>query len=530
MNKSTGMHLRWTVLIVGAAALLATGAGAAYFVLRSAGPAPTASNNVGIRDPKAAANASRAMPASDVPPDASLPDLAITLSREAVDRAGIVVAPIGEGESAGGLRLPGVVEPNAYRQVTVTPLVAGRITRVLVELGEQVTRGQTLAQVFSPELAEAQTRYTSARAELEAHERELARTQKLVEIGAASRQELERIHAEHTAQTAAVQSARSQLELLGISAEALDAGLGKGVTAAANVPAPIAGVVTERLANAGLNVESASKLFTVVDLSTVWVVADLYEKDFSRVRVGSPARVTTAAYPDVALEGRVSYIDPQLSAETRTAKVRVEVPNPRSALRLGMYADVQVSGTGRATVPVIPRSAVQTVGNRQVVYLGNVKEPGKFIEREVRLGPVAGGQVEILSGLHPGDVIVTEGSFFVRAERDRLGLRTSVPAAAAPSAAPKPRAAQDVQTAKVYVGEQGYAPAKLSLRAGIPARITFVRTTDKTCGTEVVFPTMNIRRALPLNEPVAIEFTPSAAGDIAFACGMNMLHGTIVVQ
>ena len=132
----------------------------------------------------------------------------------------------------------------------------------------------------------------------------------------------------HTARRADVESAASRLQLLGLSADAIEAlGPGKNQGATTNVPAPIAGVVTERLANVGLNVDQATKLFTVVDLSSVWVVANLYEKDFARVRVGSPATVTTNAYPDLVLQGRVSYIDPQVSPETRTAKVRIEVPN-----------------------------------------------------------------------------------------------------------------------------------------------------------------------------------------------------------
>ena len=155
----------------------------------------------------------------------------------------------------------------------------------------------------------------------------------------------------------------------------------------------------------------------------MWIVAELYEKDFSRVRVGSPATVTTTAYPDLALQGRVSYIDPQVSAQTRTAKLRVEVPNPRNELRLGMYADVQVSGVGGSAVTVIPRTAVQTVADRQVVYLADPKQPERFTEREVRLGPTTGEQVEVMSGVEAGDSIVTEGSFFLRAERERLGLR-----------------------------------------------------------------------------------------------------------
>jgi plastocyanin domain-containing protein len=88
----------------------------------------------------------------------------------------------------------------------------------------------------------------------------------------------------------------------------------------------------------------------------------------------------------------------------------------------------------------------------------------------------------------------------------------------------------NIQSAKILVNEQGFEPAKVTLRAGTPARLTFVRTTDKTCGTEVVFPSLNIKRALPLNEPVIIEFTPAKAEEIAFACGMNMLRGAVVVQ
>jgi RND family efflux transporter MFP subunit len=356
--------------------------------------------------------------------DAPLPDVVITLTKEAVERAGITVSPVGAGAVSSGVRVPGVIEPNAYRQVVVTPLVAGRVTRVQVVLGEQVRRGQTMAQVFSPELAEAQTRYISARAALEAQERELQRTQKLVEIGAASRQELERTLAVHTAQATAVQSARSRLVLLGVSAASIDAlNHGKDVEAVTNIPAPIAGVVTERHANVGLNVDTTTKLFTVVDLSTVWIIGDLYEKDFARVRVGSPAAITITAYQDLALKGRVTYIDPQVDPEARTARVRVEVANPRNQLRLGMYAEMLVGEPTEGAVAMVPKRAVQNVGDRYVVYLVDPNQSGRFTEREVQLGEASADQVEILSGVHPGDVVVADGSFFLRAERERLGLR-----------------------------------------------------------------------------------------------------------
>jgi len=417
MTSDARMTLHKGAAALVAIALLGAGAGAAYLLMRR-----EAGGHVAGVSPPSGAQPSPA--ASAAPSNSPLPDVVVPLSQDAVRRAGIVVAPVTSGTSGSQIRLPGVIEPNAYRQVVVTPLVAGRVTKIGPALGDRVRRGQTLAEIYSPALAEAQTRYVSAQAMLDAHERELRRTEKLVEIGAASRQELERIHAEHAAQTAAVQSARSQLELLGVSSSALEKmAPGHDVSAATTVPAPIDGVVTERGANVGLNVDTATKLFTVVDLSTVWVVADLYEKDSSRVRVGSEVAITTSARPDVTLRGRVSYIDPQVSAGTRTSKVRIEVPNTGGELRLGMYADVVVSGASGTSAPRLPRTAVQNVGDRTVVYLANPKERGTFIEREVRLGQTSGDQMEVVSGVHPGDVVVTEGSFFVRAERERLGLR-----------------------------------------------------------------------------------------------------------
>jgi RND family efflux transporter MFP subunit len=515
----------WPALIAGGIALVAAGAGIAYVAVR-----PTPPSNAGQ---SSAVSANQTSAGSPTPAPNAASEAVVTLTPEAIQRAGIVLAPVSTGDGTSALRLPGVVQPNAYKQVVITPLVSGRVTQVQAELGQSVRRGQPLAEIFSPELAEAETRFVSIRAELDAHERELQRTEKLVEIGSASRQELERLHAEHSAKLTAVESAKSRLELLGLSTSAIAAlGPGKEVGAVTTVSAPITGVVTERAANAGLNVDTTAKLFTIVDLSTVWIVADLYEKDFSRVRVGVAASVTTKAFPDAVLHGKVSYIDPQVNPETRTAKVRVEVSNPKQELRLGMFADVSIEGAGPAATTVIPRTAVQNVGDRTVVYVADSSRPGRFIEREIRLGDRSGSDVAVLSGVQPGDQVVSEGSFNVRAERDRLGLRpsdsTSNNSPARPASSQP--AAGKVQGARVLVTETGYEPAKLTLRAGEPARITFVRNTDKTCGTEVVFPSLNIRRSLPLNEPVVIEFTPKSSGEIGFVCGMNMLRGTVVVQ
>jgi RND family efflux transporter MFP subunit len=234
---------------------------------------------------------------------------------------------------------------------------------------------------------------------------------------------------------AEVEAARSRLELLGGEVPAPGDSPAAPTSATIEVPAPIDGIVTTRTANVGLNVDPSMPLFTVVDLSTVWVIADVYEQDMGRVRVGDRAVVTTAADPGTSLSGSVSYIDPQINTTTRTARLRVEVPNRAGRLRLGMYAEVLVRPAVSAAALVIPRAAVQHIGGRTVVYLADSAREGAFIEREVRLGASDGDRIEVLTGLAVGDVVVTTGSFFVRAERERLGLRAIGGASSTPQGA-----------------------------------------------------------------------------------------------
>jgi len=530
MNRESRVTVSWLALAAGALALVLAAAGVTYWL--AGGHAGTPQGAEAPDDAGHEATHEEGHRAAPGEPRGTEPrgDVTVTLTEEAVKRAGIRVEPVNAGEVRGSVRIPAVVEPNAYKQVVVTPLVAGRVTRVAVELGDRVRRGQLLAEVYSPELADAQREYLSFAGDFEAAHQQLRRTERLVEIGAASRQELERTRAEHIAHETHLEGARSRLVLLGMTPGAI-ARLRPGtpITAETTVPAPLTGVIIEREANPGLNVDTSTKLFTVVDLSTVWVVGDLYERDLARVEVGSPATTTAEAYPDLTVQGRVSYIDPRVSAETRTARIRVEVPNSDGRLRFGMYVDLEVGGGEAAEAVLVPRRAVQTIADRQVVYLARAGEPGRFTEREVRLGRAAGDRIEVVSGLSAGDRIVTDGSFSVRAERERLGL--GQPEAPSGSGVPG-HAAPDtrVQTARIVVSNRGYEPSTLTLRAGVPARLTFERTSDATCGTEVVLPAHDIRRTLPLNEPVDIEFTPKEAGEITFSCGMGMLRGTIVPQ
>lgn len=312
----------------------------------------------------------------------------IDLAPDDLKKARIHTAQVTTGSIAAGLRTPGIVKANEYTEVHVTPLVGGLVKQVPVVLGDHVRRGQPLAVIFSGDLAEAETAYISDLAEYEADHKKLERTQTLLKLGAASQQEEEEVTAAHAGREAHVQASRQKLELLGASrhqiAELQEAGL---INANLVVPAPISGVVLMRAANLGLVATPAQELFTVADLSRVWVLASVNEKDFASVRVGSPASITAPAYVGRTWNGRVVYIQPQVDPATRTAQARIEVPNLDEKLRIDMYVDVDFATNSNLRGIVVPQSAVQAIGDKEFVFLPVKDSDGSFALRQVKVGP-----------------------------------------------------------------------------------------------------------------------------------------------
>jgi membrane fusion protein, heavy metal efflux system len=343
-------------------------------------------------------------------------DLQVELGPDDLKKAQVQTVHVDVTKTSGTLRVPGIVNPDEYHEVHVTSLVGGVIRQVPVVLGDHVKRGQPLAVVFSSELAEAETQYLSHLAELEADHKKLVRTQNLVKLGAASQQEEEDVEAMHAGHESYVRAALEKLKLLGASDQQI-ASLKQAEQIDPNfvVPAPINGVVLTRAANLGLVVNTAQELFTVADLSTVWIMASINEKDFASVRVGTAASVTAQAYPGRLWKGRVIYIQPQVDPNTRTAQARIEVANPHEDLRIDMYTDVDFTFAG-APGPVVPEAAVQSIGERRFVFLPVKDNDGSFALREVRLGPAAGGYNSVLEGLKVNDEVVTDGSFILKAE------------------------------------------------------------------------------------------------------------------
>lgn len=354
------------------------------------------------------------------PRTASTGEQILTLAPEQLQRAGLKIETVGERPSTetAGQMATGVVQANTYKETPIMSLVSGIVRNVKPELGQMVKRGDTVAVVSSNELADLQSRYFTAMAALDEHHRHHTRTMKLVEIGAASREELEMANTKLRDAEADVANLRQKLLLLGFSSQRI-ASLNSTsqISSEVNVPAPSSGTLTSRSVNAGEVIEANQELMRVTDLSSVWVVGQVYEKDLATVRVGSGANITSDAYPGRIFRGRISYVDPKVDPATRTAQVRIELANPGQMFKIGMYVNVAFAALGASekTMPVVPKDAVQAIGNQQYVFVATDK-PTEFALRPVRVGPETGGSYPVLEGVSVSERIVTEGSFMLRAE------------------------------------------------------------------------------------------------------------------
>lgn len=268
------------------------------------------------------------------------------------------------------------------------------------------------------EFEQATTRLKTSEAELsEAHKR-FDRATQLVDINPVSRAAFDQATAKLKDTEAELAAAKQQLLLLGFSQQRVNALVSQTqISSEIAVTAPISGTITARSANVGEVVETNKELLRVTDLSSVWVIGQVYEKDLGKIRVGSGASITSDAYPGKLFRGNIAYVDPSLDEATRTAKVRIELLNPGQMLKIGMYVNVAFANLGGSanTTAVIPVSAVQTLFNQPVVFTAT-DQTNVFALRQVRLGIESKGFYPVLAGLAVGERIVTEGSFLLRAE------------------------------------------------------------------------------------------------------------------
>jgi cobalt-zinc-cadmium efflux system membrane fusion protein len=402
----------------------------------------------------------------------------VKLEPEALTAARIEIEGVTQRPAVALLRVTGTIEANPQQTQQVTPLIGGRVERVNVAVGDRVGTGSVLATIASPQIAqmhgklhEAQTAYElakrnlsrvqraenrvavlSAKARLDEAEATLKRTRRLIELGAGAGKDL--ISAETAYKTAkadfdfqsnislnrelqeaqaAVETTRVDVGHIRDEMRALGAPVPNGDdddhrhnTSLVTLRAPASGIITERGVNSGAGVEAGKSLFTISNLSSVYVIANVPEAQIGTLRVGTPAEIRSAALGEGVLRGRVSYIDPQLDEATRTARARIEVQNPGERLRAGTFVEVgfqTTTGAGGGAAAgeelVIPASAVQRIENKPVVFVPKEDEPGVFEVREVELGGEADGYVRILEGLKMGERIVTRGSFTLKTQMQK---------------------------------------------------------------------------------------------------------------
>lgn len=299
------------------------------------------------------------------------------------------------------LNVNGVVSPDVSRAVPVVSLASGRVVDVRARLGDRVRKGQLLLRIQSADVSQAFSDYRKAVADEALARTQLDRATALFERGAIARKDLEVAQDTGDKAQVDVQNAADRLHVLGLSP-------GQPPTAVVDVVAPVSGVITEQNVTTAAGVKSldnSPNLFTISDLSRVWIVCDVYENDLPIVRVGDRADIHLDAYPDRPLAGRVDNIGAILDPNTRTAKVRIDVPNP-GLMRVGMFVTATFHGQAHETRAVVPASAILHLHDREWVYVP--AGTGQFRRRAVVSGAMLPDRMqEVASGLRPGDRVVS---------------------------------------------------------------------------------------------------------------------------
>ncbi|HKS74926.1 MAG TPA: efflux RND transporter periplasmic adaptor subunit, partial [Terriglobales bacterium] len=309
------------------------------------------------------------------------------------------------------LRLTGTVAYNAFNTTPVITQVGGPVSRILVVPGEHVKAGQPMLQVSSPDYSQMLDAYLKASDSNRLAQQNYARAQDLYQHHAIAQRDLEQAESDRNQARADLNAAEQGLKILGVkNPDSL-----ANAPASAQIPvlAPISGEVVERLVSPGQVVQAGqTQAFTISDLSTVWVLANVYQADLAYVHRGDSVIVQTDAYPE-PFHGRISYVAPALDPSTRTLQARIVVDNPGEKLKKDMYCTVTVTaGTLSQIIAVPDASILRDDNNEPFVYVA--VNGNQFGRREVTLGQAQDSRTQIVKGLSAGDRVVGDGSLFLQ--------------------------------------------------------------------------------------------------------------------
>jgi cobalt-zinc-cadmium efflux system membrane fusion protein len=338
----------------------------------------------------------------------------VKMTAEVQKQNGVVVAPAKKQHMAGVISATGKVEANADRIAHVSPRISGKIVAVRASLGDSVSAGQALATLDSVELGEALGRYHQSKTKLALTQSNMDRIKNLVEKKIAARKDILQAETDFKTAQTDLHTDEERLSLYGVSTSDLKGDNHKKPLLP--VRSPIGGIITEKHAIVGELSDPSKSLYTVADLSTVWVLVDIHEKDLSKIRKGQAAIVSVSAFPDQKLKGRITYIADLVDEATRTVKARVAVANPGRKLKPEMFATVELALAADAPpVLAVPEDALQDLDGKKVVFVADDKGV-EFEPRTVEPGRTAGGMVEIVSGLKEGERFAVKGAFILKSE------------------------------------------------------------------------------------------------------------------
>lgn len=347
------------------------------------------------------------------------------LTPEELSRMRPELVPVKQGQLLSHRQFPATVQANQNELAEVTPLIRGRVVKVYVDVGQDVKKGTLLAMIHSVDLGLAEGDYLKAKARLEEAERSHVRAKELYDSKAVSLAELQRREAVMKTAQAEVREAKNRLELIGVPGEEIER-LDREQTIKADVPlrAPFGGRIIMRNLTRGEVVETDQKLFTVANLTDVWVIGNVPEKDVQFIHKDQKVNVVLAAYPHAIVTGAITYIGDVLDPATRTMRIRVTVLNPDRLLKPEMFAIVSVQGASNEDTLSVPLSAVQDGSVGKMLFVQ--REAGTFEARTVKLGNEEGNVVRVLEGVQAGEQVVTKGSFALKSEMERHKIEPSL--------------------------------------------------------------------------------------------------------
>jgi cobalt-zinc-cadmium efflux system membrane fusion protein len=346
----------------------------------------------------------------------------VMLSTEKLKNSGVETEKVTFETISGSISATAVIELNSDKTSKISARVSGKASKLIASQGDRVKAGQTLALMDSIEMDQIWSDYIKTTGRVELAQKNLQREETLYEKRVSPEKDVLRARQELSEAEADLTLVKEKFRLVGIDTKFLEAKSGDGPHPLIPIISPISGVVIEKTVTQGESISPERTLFTVADLSSLWVIIDIYEKDIAHLGAGPSVDLSVGSHHDKVFRGRLSYVSDLVDEKTRTVKTRVTIDNSNGDLKPGMFATVTIdtkSGQLEKLIAV-PEGAIQIEGTSRYVFVQEA--PGKFRTRNVTLGRQIGGKVEITDGLREGETITVKGAFTLKSELKKESL------------------------------------------------------------------------------------------------------------